>query len=176
MVPPDECTRMGTIQLNLSEVTFSVRYRPVYRHDAAKPSHRNPPQKMLREGQFLTADHRPAAPDLGRRDDFSRPRGRKSMGQSFRTEFAADPARGRVEFDATGKPVLMRGASLDNTARKLAEQAAHYLSGRLIHAQEQEQMRLARVAGGIQRLQADQQGASSSDGQGPRVAGSSRDL
>jgi PAS domain S-box-containing protein len=31
-------------------------------------------------------------------------------------------SRGRVEFDAAGKPVLMRGASLDNTARKLAEE------------------------------------------------------
>ena len=32
----------------------------------------------------------------------------------------------------------------DNTARKLAEEAAHNLSGRLIHAQEEEQTRLAR--------------------------------
>jgi PAS domain S-box-containing protein len=44
-------------------------------------------------------------------------------------------SRGRVEFDTTGKPVLMRGACLDNTARKLAEEAAHDLSGRLIQAQ-----------------------------------------
>jgi two-component system, LuxR family, sensor kinase FixL len=53
-------------------------------------------------------------------------------------------SRGRVEFDATGKPVLVRGVSLDNTARKLAEEAAHDLSGRLIQAQEKAQMRLAR--------------------------------
>ena len=53
-------------------------------------------------------------------------------------------SRGRVEFDATGKPVLVRGASLDITTRKLAEEAAHDLSGRLIHAQEEERMRLAR--------------------------------
>jgi PAS domain S-box-containing protein len=53
-------------------------------------------------------------------------------------------SRGRVEFDATGKPVLVRGVSLDNTARKLAEEAAHDLSGRLIQAQEEAQMRLAR--------------------------------
>ena len=53
-------------------------------------------------------------------------------------------SRGRVEFDAAGKPVFMRGAALDNTARKLAEEAAHDLSGRLIHAQEEEQTRLAR--------------------------------
>jgi PAS domain S-box-containing protein len=53
-------------------------------------------------------------------------------------------SRGRLEFDAAGKPVFMRGAALDNTARKLAEEAAHDLSGRLIHAQEEEQMRLAR--------------------------------
>jgi PAS domain S-box-containing protein len=53
-------------------------------------------------------------------------------------------SRGRVEFDAAGKPVLMRGSSLDNTARKLAEEAAYDLSGRLIHAQEEEQIRLAR--------------------------------
>jgi PAS domain S-box-containing protein len=53
-------------------------------------------------------------------------------------------SRGRVEFDASGKPVLIRGASLDNTARKLAEEAAQDLSGRLIHAQEEWQARLAR--------------------------------
>jgi PAS domain S-box-containing protein len=52
--------------------------------------------------------------------------------------------RGGVEFDATGKPVLMRGVCLDNTARKLAEEAAHNLSGRLIQAQEEAQMQLAR--------------------------------
>jgi PAS domain S-box-containing protein len=53
-------------------------------------------------------------------------------------------SRGNVEFDANSKPVLMRGASLDITARKLAEEAAHDLSGRLIQAQEEEQMQLAR--------------------------------
>jgi PAS domain S-box-containing protein len=53
-------------------------------------------------------------------------------------------SRGRVEFDAAGKAVFMRGAALDNTARKLAEEAAHDLSGRLIHAQGEEQTRLAR--------------------------------
>jgi PAS domain S-box-containing protein len=53
-------------------------------------------------------------------------------------------SRGRVEFDAAGKPVLARGASLDITTRKQAEEAAHNLSGRLIYAQEAERMRLAR--------------------------------
>ncbi|HEY5705120.1 MAG TPA: PAS domain-containing protein [Terrimicrobiaceae bacterium] len=53
-------------------------------------------------------------------------------------------SRGCVEFDAAGKPVLMRGASRDSTARKVAEEAAHDLSGRLIQAQEEEQTRLAR--------------------------------
>jgi PAS domain S-box-containing protein len=53
-------------------------------------------------------------------------------------------SRGSVEFDATGKPVLMCGASLDITARKQAEEAAHHLSGRLIQAQEEQQMQLAR--------------------------------
>jgi two-component system, LuxR family, sensor kinase FixL len=53
-------------------------------------------------------------------------------------------SRGRVEFDGDGKPVLMRGASLDITKRKQAEEAAHNLSGRLIYAQEVERMRIAR--------------------------------
>jgi len=53
-------------------------------------------------------------------------------------------SRGRVEFDALGKAVLMRGAALDNTPRKLAEEAARNLSGRPIYAQEAEQTRLAR--------------------------------
>jgi PAS domain S-box-containing protein len=53
-------------------------------------------------------------------------------------------SRGGVEFDANGKPVLMRGACLDITTRKEAEEAAHNLSGRLIQAREEEQARLAR--------------------------------
>ncbi|MGO8836251.1 MAG: PAS domain-containing protein [Limisphaerales bacterium] len=53
-------------------------------------------------------------------------------------------SRGRVEFNGGGKPVRVRGASLDITARKQAEESAQNLSGRLIHAQEAERMRLAR--------------------------------
>jgi PAS domain S-box-containing protein len=53
-------------------------------------------------------------------------------------------SRGSVEFDPTGKPVLIRGASLDITSRKQAEEAARDLSGRLIQAQEEQQMQLAR--------------------------------
>ena len=52
-------------------------------------------------------------------------------------------SRGRVEFGA-GRPVLLRGAALDITARRQAEEAAKSLSGRLIHAQEAERTRLAR--------------------------------
>ena len=50
-------------------------------------------------------------------------------------------SRGGVEFDAAGKPVIMRGASLDLTTRNQAEEVAHNLSGRLIQAQEEDQMR-----------------------------------
>ncbi len=50
---------------------------------------------------------------------------------------------GRVEF-TDGTPTAMRGASLDITQRKQAEEAANHLSGRLIHAQEAERTRLAR--------------------------------
>lgn len=52
-------------------------------------------------------------------------------------------ARGKVDFNK-GEPMLFRGASVDTTKRKLAEQAAHDLSGRLIDAQETERARLAR--------------------------------
>ena len=45
-------------------------------------------------------------------------------------------SRGTVEFNATGKPVLMRGAALDITSRKQAEGAARDLSGRLIQARK----------------------------------------
>jgi signal transduction histidine kinase len=51
--------------------------------------------------------------------------------------------RGRVEF-VSGKPVRMRGVSLDITKRKQAEEATRDLSGRLIQAQEEQQMQLAR--------------------------------
>jgi PAS domain S-box-containing protein len=53
-------------------------------------------------------------------------------------------SRGRAEFNGSGSPILIRGASLDITLRKQAEDAAHNLSGRLINAQEVERMRLAR--------------------------------
>jgi two-component system sensor kinase FixL len=53
-------------------------------------------------------------------------------------------SRGRVTFNGARKPVLMRGASLDITKRKQAEEAAHNLSGRLIYAQEVERTRIAR--------------------------------
>jgi PAS domain S-box-containing protein len=53
-------------------------------------------------------------------------------------------SRGRVEFNSANQPVLVRGTSLDITERKLAEAEAQNLSGKLIHAQEDERMRLAR--------------------------------
>ncbi len=52
-------------------------------------------------------------------------------------------SRGRVEF-SRGRPIMIRGASLDITARKQAEEGARNLSGQLIYAQEAERMRLAR--------------------------------
>jgi PAS domain S-box-containing protein len=52
-------------------------------------------------------------------------------------------SRGNVEF-SDGQPVLRRGASLDITRRKQAEETAQSLSGRLIDAQEVERKRLAR--------------------------------
>lgn len=42
-------------------------------------------------------------------------------------------SQGRVEFDDVGKPLLMRGVSLDNTARKQAEHALHERRGELAH-------------------------------------------
>ena len=53
-------------------------------------------------------------------------------------------SQGRVEYDAAGQPVLIRGASREITARKRAELALHTLSGRLLSAQEDERRRIAR--------------------------------
>ena len=53
-------------------------------------------------------------------------------------------ARGRCEFDRDGKPLRMRGVSLDITERRQAEETARELSGRLINVQEEERSRLAR--------------------------------
>ena len=53
-------------------------------------------------------------------------------------------SRGRVERDAAGQPVLIRGASRDITERKRAELAVRNLSGRLLSAQEEERRRIAR--------------------------------
>ena len=43
-------------------------------------------------------------------------------------------SRGRVEFDASGRPVRMRGASRDVTARKQAEQETQRLRQEIAHA------------------------------------------
>jgi PAS domain S-box-containing protein len=52
--------------------------------------------------------------------------------------------RGRVERDTADRAVRITAVAMDITARKEAEEAAHSLSGRLIHAQEVERTRLAR--------------------------------
>jgi PAS domain S-box-containing protein len=51
---------------------------------------------------------------------------------------------GRVERDATGRPVRIRGTSREVTARKRAELAVRNLSGRLLSAHEEERRRIAR--------------------------------
>ena len=43
-------------------------------------------------------------------------------------------SQGRVEFDATGQPVLIRGAARDVTARKQAEQETQLLRQEIAHA------------------------------------------
>jgi len=53
-------------------------------------------------------------------------------------------SRGRARYHASGKPDRLMGVSLDITERKQAEEAARELSGRLIHAHEEERTRLAR--------------------------------
>lgn len=50
---------------------------------------------------------------------------------------------GRAEF-LDSRPHILRGVSVDITKRKLAEEAAHDLSGRMIGAQEAERARIAR--------------------------------
>jgi PAS domain S-box-containing protein len=52
--------------------------------------------------------------------------------------------RGQVERNDAGRALRIRGAILDVSRRKAAEQAAQNLSGRLINAQEAERARLAR--------------------------------
>jgi two-component system sensor kinase FixL len=52
-------------------------------------------------------------------------------------------SRARIEF-VDGDPSLIRGASLDITMLKLAQEEVHDLSGRLIDGQENERARIAR--------------------------------
>ncbi len=42
-------------------------------------------------------------------------------------------SRGRVEFDGAGKPLVVRGLSLDITAQKHAEQETHFLRQEIAH-------------------------------------------
>lgn len=53
-------------------------------------------------------------------------------------------SRGQVELGPDGKPVRMRGVTIDVTGRHRAEDAARDLAGRLIHVHEDERSRLAR--------------------------------
>ena len=75
------------------------------------------------------------------------------IGKEFSEEFrvvCADgnerwiSSRGRTQAGSNGKPPRLMGACVDITSRKEAEEAAHDLGGRLIQAQEDHQMRLAR--------------------------------
>ena len=52
-------------------------------------------------------------------------------------------AQGRVEFDGKGRPIRMRGVSIDITERRRAEEEVRDLNGRLLSAQEDERARLA---------------------------------
>jgi two-component system, NarL family, sensor histidine kinase UhpB len=53
-------------------------------------------------------------------------------------------SKGRAELDDSGKPVLVNGVFQDITARKTAEAAQHELRHRLMQAQDDERLRLAR--------------------------------
>ena len=53
-------------------------------------------------------------------------------------------ASGLVDFDRNRKPLRMLGACVDISDRRNAEEVARELSGRLIHAQEDERRRIAR--------------------------------
>jgi PAS domain S-box-containing protein len=53
-------------------------------------------------------------------------------------------SRGEAVVDANGSPIYLRGTTQDITDRKLTEEALLAMSGRLIHAQEEERARIAR--------------------------------
>jgi PAS domain S-box-containing protein len=53
-------------------------------------------------------------------------------------------ASGRVDFDSAGNPLRMLGICIDTSEQHRAEEAAREVSGRLIHAQEDERRRIAR--------------------------------
>jgi signal transduction histidine kinase len=53
-------------------------------------------------------------------------------------------ARGEAVVDGNGNPIYLRGTAQDITSRKLSEAALVAMSGRLINAQEEERVRIAR--------------------------------
>jgi len=53
-------------------------------------------------------------------------------------------ARGEAVVDGDGNPIYLRGTAQDITSRKLSEAALVAMSGRLIKAQEEERVRIAR--------------------------------
>jgi PAS domain S-box-containing protein len=53
-------------------------------------------------------------------------------------------SRGEAVVDAQGHPIYLRGTTQDITDRKRSEEALLAMSGRLIHAQEEERARIAR--------------------------------
>ena len=72
-----------------------------------------------------------------------------SLSVEYRVRYEDDTlhwinSMGEVDFGKDGRPLVLRGVSLDITQRKLAEEGARNLSGMLIKAQEEERTRLAR--------------------------------
>jgi len=53
-------------------------------------------------------------------------------------------ASGRVDFDSAGQPLRVLGICIDTSEQRRAEEAVREVSGRLIHAQEDERRRIAR--------------------------------
>jgi PAS domain S-box-containing protein len=116
----DKCRELFGLQ-SKGEVTYEDFVQRIHPEDRAARARAI--EQAAKTGSAYTAEYRVLLPDGAVRWIVS---------------------RGRVEGSDSSQPIRMLGVCLDVSERREAESAARELSGRLIHAQEDERRRIAR--------------------------------
>jgi len=118
--------------------TWDIARDEIWASDTARSLFDVPPSERVKIGRFVETLH-PEDRDGVKRAIDAALSGSVDYESEYRVVLRDGghrwiDARGRVEFDDRGKPVLMRGVLMDTTARRLSEYELQQLRGQLAHA------------------------------------------